>query len=128
MEGEAIQQVIQHLEFLGYEVEADEKRALCRHQKKVNIRVRNFAGGVLFTGIFGCQDYAKSHRADYLDIINTLNAQAAVVRVYADEDTDFIIEAWHPDEYDRQRFGLFMELWDRDISKIFEADLRKFLN
>jgi len=80
-----------------------------------------WAGGILFATIFACDDNAKRDRSSYLELINSLNNKAAIARFYADEDSDFFIEAWHPDHYDRTGFGIFIEAWDRDCALLAKS-------
>lgn len=123
-----LDQMVTHLQFLGYQVERDGEIVKARHQTKVNILLRDFRGGVLLTSIFGCQDSAKKKRADYLDFINLMNQRATIIRFYADKDSDFFMEAWYPGTYDRAIFGSFLELWDEDIARLSQADAEKFLS
>jgi hypothetical protein len=122
-----LDQMVTHLQFLGYEVERDGDIAKARHQTRVNILLRDFRGGVLLTSIFGCKDEAKSDRVSYLDFINLMNQKATVVRFYADKDSDFFMESWLPGTYDRAIFGSFLDLWDEDITRLAQADAEKFL-
>ena len=119
--------MVTHLQFLGYEVERDGDLVKAKHRTRVNILLRDFRGGVLLTSIFGCKDDAKTHSLAYLDLINRLNQQATVLRFYADKDSDFFMEAWHPGTYDRELFGSFLNLWDEDIARLARSDAEKFL-
>ena len=122
-----LEQMSTHLQFLGYEIVRDDKLTRARHASKYNIILRPLAGGVLFTSIFGCSDNAKRNRAGYLDMINSMNNKAGVARFYADKDSDFFIEAWLPDHYDRTEFGAFLEAWDRDCGLLAESEAANYL-
>jgi len=122
-----LDQMVTHLQFLGYEVERDGDIVKAKHRTKVNILLRDFRGGVLLTSIFGCKDQAKKNRAAYQDFINLMNQKATVVRFYADKDSDFFMESWYPGTYDRAIFGSFVDLWDEDITRLAQADAEKFL-
>jgi len=111
-----LEQIVTHLQFLGYEVSRDGDVTRAKHPRKFNVSIRPLAGGILFTTIFGCQDNAKRSKLGYLEMINSLNANAAIARFYADKDSDLFIEAWHPDYYERASFGAFMQIWDRDCN------------
>ncbi len=121
-EVKSLEPVLTHLEFLGYELERKEKIVLARHAKKLNLMVRSFAGGVLLTAILSAGPGAHRDRIGYLEMINGFNQEAAVVRFYADEDADLFLEAWYPDEYDRQAFGAFLELMERDHGLVFRNE------
>jgi len=123
-----LDQMSTHLEFLGYEVTRDEEKVRARHARNADLVLRPFEGGILFTSIFGCKDEARKNRVGYLSLINSLNQKAAVVRFYADEESDLFIEAWHPNSYDRVSFGHFMDLVNGDIDHLFTApDVGRFL-
>lgn len=128
MASTSLEQIVTHLEFLGYQIERDKDVVKARHQTKVNILLRDFRGGVLLTSIFGCQDHAKKNRAAYLDFINAMNQKATIIRYYADSDSDFFMEAWFPGTYDRAVFGSFLELWEEDIARLSQSDASKFLS
>jgi hypothetical protein len=123
-----LDQIVTHMQFLGYQVERDGDIVKARHQTKVNILLRDFRGGVLLTSIFGCQDAAKKNRLGYLDFINQMNQKAVIIRFYADKDSDFFMEAWFPGAYDRAVFGSFLELWDEDVARLSQAEAEKFLS
>jgi len=123
-----LDQMVTHLQFLGYQVERDGDIVKARHQTKVNILLRDFRGGVLLTSIFGCQDNAKKNRSAYLDFINTMNQKAIIIRFYCDKDSDFFMEAWFPGAYERAVFGSFLDLWDEDIARLSQSDAEKFLS
>jgi hypothetical protein len=122
-----LDQIVTHLQFLGFQVERDDNIVKARHATKVNILLRDFRGGVLLTSIFGCKDYAKRARLEYLDFVNLMNQKAAVIRFYADKDSDFFMEAWYPGTYDRSLFGSFLDLWDEDITRLAQGEAEKFL-
>jgi hypothetical protein len=122
-----IDQISNHLEFLGYTVAHEGNITSAKHNSRLGILMKPLGGGILFTTIFGGADHAKRDRIGYLELVNSLNNQAAVARFYADKDSDFIIEAWHPDAYDRTAFGVFMETWNRDCALLAESDAVKYL-
>jgi hypothetical protein len=122
-----LDQMVTHLQFLGYSVERDGDIVKARHPTRVNILLRDFRGGVLLTSIFGCKDEAKRNRPAYMDFVNLMNQKASVVRFYADKDSDFFMESWYPGTYDRALFGSFLELWDEDIARLAQSDAEKFL-
>ncbi len=125
-----IPEITAHLEFLGYKVQKREKALTAKHDKFVDLIVRKHRGGILLTGFFGASDFAKSHRTEFLEFINHLNAGAAVLRAYADKDGDLALEAWFPAQYERSRFGTFIEGWNSDIQNLlvqYKQDAQRFL-
>jgi hypothetical protein len=121
MSAGTLNRMAEHLQFLGYEIAREGELILARHPRKLNIVMKPFGGGVLIASILACAGEAKRDRQGYLDVINTLNARAALARFYADEDSDLRMEAWHPDAYDRHTFSAFMGLWDHDSRLLLEV-------
>jgi hypothetical protein len=90
---------------------------------------RPYKGGLLFTAYLTGSDYAKKGRnqAEYLKIVNALNQAASVARFYVDDDQDLVMEAMWPGDYDRSRFGVFMDLWETDtMAQLIRLDAQKF--
>ncbi len=114
MPSETINQMSEHLKFLGYQVEQKDQLTIAKHPKKMNILARDFKGGIMFTSINNCTDTAKSDKAGYLAYINLLNSKAQVARFYAGNESELYIEAWYPDYYDKNKFGVFIEAWETD--------------
>ena len=98
-----------HLEFLGYEVQDGETSLIAKHDKFYNISVKPYNGGVLVVTFFGTTDRAKSDRVGFLGFLNGMNAEAVAARYYEDDEGDVIVEGWYPGDYDRTRFGIFLE-------------------
>jgi hypothetical protein len=121
MSAGALDQMAEHLQFLGYEIAREGELIFARHPRKFNIVMKLVGGGILIASFFTCTDEAKRDRSGYLEMINTLNARAVLARFYADEDSDLRMEAWHPNAYDRHTFSAFMELWDHDSGLLLEA-------
>lgn len=119
-------QVLNHLQFLGYETSRKDEVVTAKHRTKRSIMMKAFRGGILSTAIVGCNDHAKSHKAGYLRFINLLNSKASVARFYADADSDYdlLTEAWYPDFYDRSSFGIFWEAWDTDSRTLLLVEHR----
>ena len=110
-----------HLEMLGYTVEKTDKALRCKHDKHVNIFVRSYKGGILISGYFTGNEYSKTHRAEFLEFINTLNKEATVIRAYIDKDGDLMLEAWFVGDYDRARFGKFVDAWHTDAESLLNS-------
>jgi phage gp46-like protein len=113
-------QIVSHLQFLGYDVSKEEKFIRARHSKKPNLIVRVFSDGALHTSIWGTSDYAKGNRLALLEYVNALNQGAAIARYYADKDIDLIVESWYSGDYDRTNYARFLELCDSDFEKLIK--------
>jgi hypothetical protein len=134
MANSAVDQIKVHLEFLGYKITerdvSEDKNPFFffKHAAKPNLSIRSYRGGVLLTTLYKGNETAQKERQGYLTFINSANAGASVTRCYTDEEANFIIESWYPENYERASFGVFLELWDSDTEKSLNLeDARKFL-
>ena len=98
-----------HFEFLGYSVEDGETSLIARHDTFYNVSVKPYNGGMLVVTFFGTTDRAKSDRVGFLEFLNGMNESAVAARYYEDDEGDVIVEGWYPGDYDRARFGVFLE-------------------
>ena len=110
-----------HLEFLGYTVTDLETQRRATHARRWDILFKEYKGGVLFTAYLSSNEYAKEqeNRQAYLEFSNAMNEVASVARFYVDKDQDFAMEALWSGDYERIRFGEFMDLWDADTRTQF---------
>ncbi len=125
------QEVQQHLEYLGYEIQTLERGKHYRavHERYLNFLFKAYRGGVLFTIIFRGSAHGKANRREFLSLVNQVNANAGVARAYLDQDTDFIFEAYCPLPYERAAFATFIEAWHLDTALIFQVEeFRQFLD
>lgn len=123
-----MEQISQHLEYLGYTISPAEERSFhARHPSKANILVRSFAGGCLITAWYGTTADSLVNREGFLEVLNSLNAQAIVSRYYVDKEYDFAVETFFHPPYDRSSFAQFMDLWDRDFARMLESDVDQYL-
>ncbi|MCX6623093.1 MAG: hypothetical protein NTY38_18905 [Acidobacteria bacterium] len=104
------EQVKTHLEFQGYTVTLAADRMVAKHSTKLNINLKKFRGGILVTGYLGGK---VNDRLASLEMVNKLNADSGVTRVYLDKDGDWTFEAWIPG-YDKAGFAAFLTFWDQD--------------
>ncbi len=130
MELSVIDQIVNHLEFLGYEVEKEDGWAGARHARKLNFCFKECNGGVLLSGLYSSNDFAKDNKGDYLNYINLLNRQATIARISADDKGSIWFEAWFPGMYEKKQFANFMDLWDFDTGELLsrsEPETTRFL-
>ncbi len=117
-----------HLRFLGYDVEIQEKVLFATHPSKSNILLQAFREGALLTSIYRQGDDAKRDRAGYLERVNQANVKASVSRFCIDNDADLSIESFLVGPYSQQNFAHFLELWDADFQKLADIDgIERFL-
>jgi len=117
-----LDQIVTHLQFLGYDVSQQDEVRIARHTKKANVILRPFKGGILVTALHGCKDNMKPDKAGLFRLSNLLNTNAAVARFYIDKDSDLVVEAWYPDSYEREKFSLFWESWESDSLTLLLAN------
>lgn len=131
MEENFLEQVSNHLEFLGYDVSCDEEDKVYRavHPFRNNFLFWKYRGGVLLTSIYRATEAAQEELEGYLSAINTLNQEASVCRFLADKENDLRFEAWYPARYDKTSFGIFMDSWqeDTDLLRKHSERLADFL-
>jgi hypothetical protein len=103
-----------HLEFLGYTVSREKDDLIAKHPKEWNISLRAYQGGILIAAFLESDKKAKQDRTAFLEAINSLNQDAKGCRYYADKDGDLAVESWYAGEYDKARFGTFIDVWKAD--------------
>lgn len=122
MEPALLSRFADHLEFLSYDVKIEEGRFLAVHADKMNLLARAFPYGLVFTAGWNPSPRGLEDKPGFLEFVNYLNRNAIVCRAYLDRDLALVFEAWHPADYERKRFGLFMDIWHRDtIGQLREA-------
>lgn len=115
---EIIDQMVTHLEFLGYVPDRQEAFIRLTHTKYLNFVLKEFGGGVLLSDYFIGNAHAKETRPEFVDFVNKMNQQATVARFYLDDETDLVVEAWLPAFYDKAIFAATMDAWQRDGSRL----------
>jgi len=128
MSTKTIEQMCEHLQFLGYEISIDEKVARAKHQSHFNMSLRVLSGGVLISSLFGGTAEAKQNRTGLLEFVNGMNEKAGIARFYCDKDSDLFVEAWHPDNYESSEFGAFVEAWHRECGLLEKMGGRQYLD
>jgi len=126
-----LDQIISHLEFLGYEIEQREGGIIkANHQLHANFLFHLFGFGFMAKAMYGVNTLGKSHRSDFLERLNAYNGLARVSRAYVDKDFDLAVEAVFPNYYDKAAFGTFMESYNDDMGALGYGDLKlsEYLN
>ncbi len=119
-----------HLEFLGYEVSRQDDSILAIHEERPNVQIRSANGGTLLLSYWQANDYARAHRAEFLELVNYFNVNATTATFYIDGDGDLGFSGWFIGDYDKMRFAQFLERWNRDWADLVQRDLaraQKFL-
>jgi hypothetical protein len=108
---EQADEIKQHLEFLGYEVEVSEKHLFARHPQKLNVRITEYQGGVLFYAYYRTNEVGKAQRTALLEHVNEMNRASTMATFFIDRDGDLSISAWYTGDYERTSFGKFEHAW-----------------
>jgi hypothetical protein len=120
--------IVSHLDFLGYHSDMVEQGVRSRHSSKLHIVVSYHKGGIVvqtaFPGKGTEDDLPKRHR-----IVNDLNLRTQVSHAAWTKEGHLFMSAWMPGLYDKNRFALFMEAWERDTQMLREvaSDLKPYL-
>ena len=125
-----MEQISNHLQFLGYEVTSDDKITRATHSANFNFLMKTFIGGVLLTAYLGGNKFAKNkrNRQTYLEFLNAMNRTANVTRFYADDDSDLVMEAVFSGDYNKAVFGEFIEQWNLDTqARLLQSGGSEFL-
>ncbi|MBL1175005.1 hypothetical protein [Pantanalinema sp. GBBB05] len=107
-----------HLEFNGYSVEEREGVILCRHPRKPNLIVTDFASrGVSVATVYNCDPTVK--RLHLLEYLNELNTEFVFMKAYVDEENSLMLETFFEGDYDRTNFSILLENIEYDIAQFF---------
>jgi hypothetical protein len=120
--------IIAHLDYLGYQCDMVEQGVRARHSSKLHIVVSYHKGGILvqtaFPGKASEEDLAKRH-----SIVNGVNLRTQVSHAAWTTEGHLFVSAWMPGLYDKNRFALFLDAWERDSQVLREIapDLKPYL-
>ena len=112
------EQIINHLEFLGYKIQTTKDSLIAKHPKRLPLHIRLYEGGILCYSYVTLKESAKSDRLEYLKFINRLNALLTTARAIAYKDDLLKFEGWYPGDYEKGSFGLFLGEWNNDLSHL----------
>ncbi len=110
---QASNDIIKHLEFLGYKIEKKDASFSAKKANAATITFRLYKKNIIMMAYFTL-DEAHGDRAGLLEEINTLNLNASLCRYYVDSDNDLVAECMIADSYDKVLFGATMDFWAVD--------------
>ncbi len=112
-----LERVGEALEQLDYRVERrDEEVYEAMHEERWNFVYTPDVGGLLLRSSIEAREAASD--LELYDLIDEVHAEAAVLRIYLDDDRDLALEAWWPPLFQSEAFEMFIRAWNRDISLI----------
>lgn len=120
--------LIQHLEFLGYECDQVEQGIRAKHVSKIHIYITFFNGGIRFQTGFPGKPMEPSGEPRYR-ISNRLAKQMKALQIYWSEDGNLFAMAWMPGTYEKSRFSVFIDAWEKDTALLRQSyeELKPFL-
>lgn len=120
--------IINHLEFLGYEVGAISTENgvdsfLAKHPDKSNLFIKNIPDFGLSVVSFYTMDTKKITKSKdkYLEILNTLNSGSLLCTYSNSPENTLVISSWLPAHYDKKEFSHFLDAYERDIRRQFNT-------
>jgi hypothetical protein len=118
MAAKAFEQIIAHLQSLGYEIVHEDERIYVKSHSvgKYSFHISQNGRGIQFLDTNSANAYAKQDRAGYLEYINNLNNKASVARYYTNKECRLFILAWYPYLYDQVAFDMFFDDFEDDRS------------
>ena len=120
--------LIQHLEFLGYECDSIESGIRAKHHSKIPLYITYAFGGIRLQTGFPGKPLQSESDSRYL-VTNALMRELSVSQLFWSDTGSLFAMAWMPGPYEKTRFVIFMEAWDRDASRLRQAydQLKPFL-
>ncbi|HJU06814.1 MAG TPA: hypothetical protein VJ692_16815 [Nitrospiraceae bacterium] len=112
--------IADHLEYLGYQCDVVEQGLRARHGGKFTLLASVSREGIqLQTGFPG--KGVSSENNNRYELINNLNARLLTSRIFWTAEGHLFMSAWMPGLYDKTRFALFIDAWERDGEVLREA-------
>lgn len=130
-------QVINHLEFLGYEVNpvpdidpsGTIKMLRAKHLSGAAINIMIFKGTARFSIWLSLNDLAMTNKQNLLAVVNDLNRRFET-QYYIDkmgETPAFCCNLMYFGSYDKKAFGQFVSTWERENQALWGTEISKFL-
>lgn len=124
------QPVKEHLEFLGYQTEItkeNEASFIARREDRYVLICHTFQDGVVVESLFPGAD-APGDRFNFLGLVNKLNLELPMTKVFVLDDGGLGLRAVYVGEYERARFTRFLEAFDADCARFSQTqDLTTYL-
>lgn len=125
---ELSKKVVEHLDFLGYEIEniSSENNVdsfFARHPNKSNLFVKNIKdfGFSIFTFYKMNEEKVAKSKPKFLDLLNTINGNTLLCTYACDKDNQLIVSSWFPSHYEKREFSHFLDSFEADIRRQFNT-------
>ena len=128
-------QVVNHLEFVGYEVNASldtgtEETQMLRAERSSggSIDIWLSESTVKFMNGFGLNDFAMANMQGLFEVVNNLNRRCQTQYFIGGVgETGFFYNLWYCGLYEKKAFAQFVSIWEMDIQALAETEIYKFL-
>jgi len=130
-------QVINHLEFLGYEVNpvpdidpsGKNKMLRAEHPSGAAINIMLFERAVRFSIWLSLNDFAMTNKQELLAVVNDLNCrfeiQYCTNKMGGTPALCYNLMYFGP--YDKKAFGQFASIWEKERQALWGTEIGKFL-
>ena len=111
-------QIKNHLEYLGYEVEYSEtnqEMLFCTKQGYPPMMICPNEHRMQFWATYNINEIAKNNPVDFLSYVNLLNMATLITTFYVDKEGSFNFASSYLGSYDRKQFASFLHLWENDV-------------
>ncbi len=132
--GTALQNVVNHLEFFGFETvpRENENSVLARHAMHGSVSVKAYLGGVLLQQYFRVNENVTADRAGFLEALNQLNSSAQLTTYVAgpSDDPHMRMDGLFLGMYDKKNFGAFLDAFLTDTGErvLRNEQIRKYIS
>ncbi len=130
----ALQQVVNHLEFFGFEIvpRDTENSVLAKHAVHGTVFVKSYLGGVLLQQYFRVNDNVSKDRNGFLEALNQLNTSAHLTTYVAGptDDPHIRMDGLFLGTYDKKNFGAFLDAFLVDTGEriVSSEQIRRFIS
>ncbi len=128
---ELMDKIIDHLEFIGYEIDKPIELEDGKHMQVIAINKNrsnliitfNASGLVTFVSNYSInQDKVTKKWLDALECVNKMNLVASVCTYCFNESKDALVCcSWYPSEYSKKTFSFFLDIYEADIKARFNS-------
>ena len=114
-----IHAIVNHLEFLGYEVAINDPLGQVFHPRKFNFSFyRAQVDIVTFVVLLPSKEYGRVMQEDFYRFINAVNESDFVGHFSITEDFDIMAKFAYVGNYNKATFARMFELWEVDIGSL----------
>jgi hypothetical protein len=122
-------EVINHLEFLGYEVTENESSGantnlFAKHKSRSNLWIQCIPNmGYSFVANYTInKEKVTKGRDKLLEVLNKVNGKTCWMCSISlnDDNESLMCSAWYPNKYNKSTFSDFIDLYERDINNAFK--------